>query len=312
MQVTDANLRFLFTTWNFQFQKAYEAAPTWWQEVATEVPSNSEFNTYGWFAKMPTLRKWVGDRVATNLATYSQIVTNDPYELTIEVDRPKIEDDQYSIYTQQFQMLGLQAKRQPDVLMASVLQNGQSTAIWDGVNFFSATHPTSKYVGQVTAANQQNYWSSGTALTFDNYQTVRATMMAYKGEDGLPLQVTPNLLIVPPQLEVTARLICEASYVAPQTMGAITQVGQNENPLKGSAKVLVVPQLAGDATTWYLLDTTKPIRPFIYQNRKSPELVMRTNVDSEPVFVRNQFQYGVDMRGAASTALWFLAAKAVG
>lgn len=311
MQITDSNLRFLFNTWNFQFQEAYKTHVPWYDQVCTEVPSSGEFSTYGWFAKMPALREWIGDRVAQNLATYSQIVTNKAYELTIEVDRPKIEDDAYGIYTQQFQMLGVQAKRQPDVLMASVLRNGQSTACWDGVNFFSATHPNSYFTGQITAATQQNYWSTGLALTLDNYQTMRSTMMSYVGEDGLPLGVTPNLLVVPPQLEVTARLICESKYVGITPMGGITMVGQSENPLFGSAKVLVVPQLSADSTTWYLLDTTKPIRPFLYQNRKSPELVMRTNVDSEPVFVRNQFQYGVDMRGAAATALWFLAAKAV-
>ncbi|MGQ9919847.1 MAG: Mu-like prophage major head subunit gpT family protein [Desulfobacca sp.] len=63
----------------------------------------------------------------------------------------------------------------------------------------------------------------------------------------------------------------------------------------------------GSATAWYLLDTTRAIRPFICQRRSKPQLVRQDRPDEEQVFMRRKFRYGVDYRGAAGYGLWQLA-----
>jgi len=298
-----------------RFQDAYRTgSEPWWEKLATKHESKSSQNVYAWSSRVPQLRKWIGERAIRSIAAYSQTVVNDAYELTTDISRPDYEDDMYGVFTYGIEDLARAAKKWPDTMLVNVLRNGSSTLSWDGANFFSATHPKDAFNPQLTG-NQQNYWSTGTALTFDNYQTVRATMMSYVGEDGLPLGVIPDLLVVPPQLEVTARLICEAESVAPQTLGAITQAGANTNVLRNSAKVLVIPELAVDATKWYLLDTGsisgRSIKPFLYQVRKEPQLVTINNPSETYVFKNNKFAFGVDSRGAAAGTLWFLAAKAV-
>jgi len=314
MQITPSTLNFLFNQFDLRYQDAYRASPEpWWPKVATRVPSGTEFNTYAWSSRVAQLREWVGDRMARSIAAYNHTVTNKHYEQTIEVDRDKIEDDQYGVYGFAIDDLARAARKFPDLLVLSQMRTGQSIASFDGVNFFDASHPVDKFQGQSgTSAVQKNYWSSGKALTFDNYQDVRATMMAYVGEDNVPLGVIPRLLVVPPQLEVTAKLICEAESVAPGTLGAVTQVGANTNVLRGTAQVVVIPELAVDATTWYLIDNTRTVNPFVFQERKAPEFQQLTSPTSENVFKRNRFLYGVDTRAAAAPTLWFLAAKAVG
>ncbi|MEW6386816.1 MAG: Mu-like prophage major head subunit gpT family protein [Thermodesulfobacteriota bacterium] len=64
---------------------------------------------------------------------------------------------------------------------------------------------------------------------------------------------------------------------------------------------------AGAATAWYLLDTSRAIRPFIFQLRRGVELVRMDRMDDEQVFMRKKFRYGVDYRGAAAYGLWQLA-----
>ena len=64
---------------------------------------------------------------------------------------------------------------------------------------------------------------------------------------------------------------------------------------------------AGAGDPWFLLDTSKFIMPFIYQERKKPEFVAIEDPQSESVFKRRMFQYGVDYRGAVGYALWQLA-----
>lgn len=64
----------------------------------------------------------------------------------------------------------------------------------------------------------------------------------------------------------------------------------------------------GSGTPWYLLCTTFSIKPFIFQERRPPELVEQSDPrSSDAVFMRKQFLYGVDYRGNAGYGLWQLA-----
>ena len=66
---------------------------------------------------------------------------------------------------------------------------------------------------------------------------------------------------------------------------------------------------AGAATPWYLLDTSRALRPLIYQERKAPEFVAMTRSDDESVFVSNTYRYGVDLRANAGFGFWQMAYK---
>ena len=61
----------------------------------------------------------------------------------------------------------------------------------------------------------------------------------------------------------------------------------------------------GDA--WYVLDTSKALKPLIFQQRKMPNLLAMTKMDDEAVFTRKEYRYGVDCRDAAGFGFWQLA-----
>lgn len=63
----------------------------------------------------------------------------------------------------------------------------------------------------------------------------------------------------------------------------------------------------GSGTAWYLFCTTHPLKPFIFQSRKAPQLVSQDRPDDENAFMRKKFRYGVDYRGNAGYGLWQLA-----
>ncbi|AEB10037.1 Mu-like prophage major head subunit gpT family protein [Desulfobacca acetoxidans] len=63
----------------------------------------------------------------------------------------------------------------------------------------------------------------------------------------------------------------------------------------------------GSSTAWYLLDTSRSIRPFIFQQRTLPNLVSLDRPGNSHVFMRRKFRFGVDYRGAAGYGLWQLA-----
>lgn len=63
----------------------------------------------------------------------------------------------------------------------------------------------------------------------------------------------------------------------------------------------------GAGAAWYLLDTSRAIRPLIYQEREAYRLVGMTDPDAPNVFLQDKYLYGVQGRANAGFGLWQLA-----
>jgi len=63
----------------------------------------------------------------------------------------------------------------------------------------------------------------------------------------------------------------------------------------------------GNGTPWFLLDTTRAVKPIIYQRRKPYNFVGLQSEDDPNVFFRKEFVYGVDGRSNVGFGLWQLA-----
>lgn len=61
---------------------------------------------------------------------------------------------------------------------------------------------------------------------------------------------------------------------------------------------------AGASNAWFLLDTSKLIKPFIFQKRRGYKLTSLVKDDDPNVFMRNEYLYGVDARVNAGYGLW--------
>jgi phage major head subunit gpT-like protein len=298
MDLTPANVRALRTTFNRDFRSAYDTTPVWYQLLATTVPSSSKQNDYGWMADLPNMREWLGPRVINNLVTHSYSLLNKTWEMSFGVPREDIEDDNLGVYSEVSAAHGEAARKHPDQLFVSLLQNGHTTLCFDGQYFFDTDHPVAPK--DSTAGTYSNYVASGAALAAATYTTARTTMMSYKGDSTRPLGIMPNLLVVPPALEVTAKSIVE---VQKNASGA-------DNVLFGTASVMVVPELAGQDTTWYLLATQRRIKPFVFQSRRPLAFTAKNQREDEVVLVDNQLRFYADARYNAGYSLPFLAYKA--
>lgn len=59
---------------------------------------------------------------------------------------------------------------------------------------------------------------------------------------------------------------------------------------------------------WYLLDTSRPLKPMIFQERKKAQFVAKTDAaTSDTVFMSKKFIYGADARSNAGFGLWQMA-----
>jgi phage major head subunit gpT-like protein len=299
VDLTPANIRALRTDIHREFRGGFDTTPVIYPEIATTVPSSTSKNDYFWMTQLPQMREWVGSRVVQNLSLHGYAIENKDWELTLGVRRNDIEDDNLGIYTPIAQQFGESARLHPDELILTLLQNGHTQLCFDGQYFFDVDHP----VNSVDAGSgvYSNYYTS-TALTPTNYGIVRSSMLSLKSENGKSLRVIPNLLVVPPALEVTARRITD---VQQEANGA-------GNPFFGTARTVVIPELAGQDTTWYLLNTNRVIKPFIFQTRRPLAFVTKNQITEEVVLIENEVRFYADARYNAGFSLPFLAAKAVG
>ncbi|MGJ8523019.1 hypothetical protein R84981_001712 [Carnimonas sp. R-84981] len=164
MIITSQQVKALFTGYNSAFQKALADTPTDWEKVATQVPSTSASNTYGWLGQFPRLREWVGDRVLKDLQAHGYTLTNRKFESSVGVPRDAIEDDTVGVYTPIFAEMGRAAKTHPDELVFALLKEGVSSLCYDGQNFFDTDHPV-----------YANADGTGDSTSFSNYDAAAST-----------------------------------------------------------------------------------------------------------------------------------------
>lgn len=299
--VTTTQLTVLNTTLITKYLDAFESAPIIYPEVCSEVESDSTTNTYPIEAAFPEMREWVGEREVNELAAHSFILTNKHMELTMAVDRDAIADYAWGAALIRAGGLGMRSKQAPDKMLTTILQSGDTLLSYDGKGFFAIDHYID--VKKKTGA-QRNYFPAGSnmPLTPANWEAVRGLMNGYQDDKGVPIEVEPNICMVPAQLR----------GVADRIFNAEKDVYGADNVNYKTAKVVVNRRLNGDPTTWYALDTSAAFRPFIFQKREWPcKLVMRTEVTSDNVFRHNRIEYGVDGRFIVGTGAWFRAFKAM-
>lgn len=296
MLINKNTLGAIFTNLKTTYQKAFDSADTQWSQTAMLVPSGSSQNDYSWLSRFPRMRKWIGDKVLKALKAHSYTIVNDDFEATIEVDRNDIEDDNLGQYAPMAQDAGFSAKQLPDEIVADLKNNAFTSRCYDGQYFYDEDHPVEDAEGNVTSVSNKGTAALSHASYDDieaSYGAARKAVMSLKDDEGRPLALIPDTLEVPPALEAVANSIANNDKLA----------DDKPNPYKGTCKVIVNPRLTSD-TAWFLHVTSRPVKPFVFQERRKPVFVQQTTQDSDAVFMRKKYRYGVEARGAGGYAFW--------
>lgn len=292
-------IRLVFVSLKTLFQNALSAAPAQYSEIAMTVPSNTKAEDYGWLGDVPGMREWVGDKVVKSLSAYNYTITNKPFEATIAVSRDDLEDDITGKYAQAATNYGTSAAAWPDKLVFNLVNDGFTQPCYDGQYYFDADHlvagesVSNKGTAPLSVASQ--------AAALAGYGTARTAMMSITNEEGDPLDITPNVLLVHPALQDIANTLMTTDRLE----------DGKPNLYKGTAKVVVSARIK-NPKSWFLLDTTKPVKPFIFQQRKAPVFVSQTDMNNDDVFNRAEFKFGIEARGNAGFAFWQLAYGSTG
>ena len=265
----------------------------WIDAVSNLFDSDQAKETYPWIGMVPTLREWIGGRHAKGFISADLEIENLHFEATLEVLVTELRRDKTGQLRIRLGELADRTNAHWARLLSVLLLNGESQTCYDGQYFFDTDHP----VGSASVSNKITAVLSNATLAAAQagYGLARTGMKKFKDEEGRSLNITPTVLLVGPALEDTARALLTNDKLA----------DDKPNPYKGTAELVVDGRIESD-TAWFLLDTSKPVKPFVYQPRKKPVFVSQTNPEAEDVFNLKKYKFGAEARAAAGYGFWQL------
>lgn len=298
MNITAANLDALFKTFQTKFNEAQKAAQTRVtpndlipDDIAVSFVGSGSATQHSWLNQLKGIHEWVNQRTINNLDLGKLTVVNRDFENTVSVSRNEVEDDQYGVYAPLIGMMGADAENLwKKLAIEALLGNGD----WADENKFFCSGRKLKADGTDVITNAVTTEFSKSAL-----ETAIATMRGWKLAGGEPGEVRPDVLLVGPSLEASAKQVCEADLVSDGT----TTVS-NVSPAK-ALKVRVSPLITGNR--WFVLGDKNGVKAVGLQKRKLPQLTRLDNDTDQEVFMSNNFLYGVHARGEGFLTLPFLA-----
>src|ERR1700683_518335 len=178
MEISAANLTALFTGFDVVFQRGFEKPPSYYEQITSVVRAASRLTTYPWLGRTTTFREWLGDRVSQALEAHEHTMLNPNFQDTDNTDRNDIGDDTCGAYEPIIEQLGWDTKVHPDMLLFAMIKdavaNPGDVVGFDGVPFFSASHPVG-LMGQTgtTAANINSSGSGAYWYLIDASRVIR-------------------------------------------------------------------------------------------------------------------------------------------
>ena len=185
-----------------------------------------------------------------------------------KVERKLVDDDMYNVINPRPRGLAMAGMRKREKDAASVFNNAFSSSYvgGDAVALSSASHPYSPS----KSGTQSNRGT--TALSYDAVISTRRLMREYKDDRGELVPISPNTLIVPPELEETAWTIFN-------TINKPGTANNDANLARSQLNNVIVWDYLTDATNWFMVDTMMAKMYLNWYDRVAMEFAMDPTSD---------------------------------
>lgn len=270
------------------------------EKIATVINTTLPVQNYPWLGTVPTMREFVDERRPSGMSSNVVSIADKTFESTMAVDRKAIEDDQLDLIRLRVRDLATRASAHRQQIVIDALRQGVSTVGYDGEYLLSTSH----LVPGGTFANKTTSPLNAAALA-----QAMTQMMTVPDDQGVPLGIVPDTLLVGPKLQWSAIELVESPVVVYKANATDTASSTSyKNAFQGRLNVVVSPFLSGDFDDyWFLLDTSRPVKSIILQQRSDVPLeftALDQSTASETAFMRDRFYYGVRGRYNVGLGLW--------
>jgi phage major head subunit gpT-like protein len=176
---------------------------------------------------------------------YRTSYTHTEFARGFKVERRLVDDDLYNVINKRPAGLALSAMRKREKDAAGVFNNAFTASGYnggDGVGLCDGSHPYSPS----NASVQDN--EGTTALSYQAIVDTRELMRAFLDDRGELVQVNPDTLLVPPELE-------EEGFAIMRTMNKVDTADYHANFVASKLTNLIVWDYLTDANNWFLIDS---------------------------------------------------------
>lgn len=226
---------------------------------------------------------------------YKLDLLNVDFALGMTVEQTLIDDDMYNEINQRAMDLGDAFPTTIEQDAVNVFINGftdggtnrigQSTNGPDAVGLMSTAHPHSPSNTGSTQSNEDTL-----TLTLANLDTSAQRMQNFTDDKDKLLAITPDLLLIPSELERTATQI-----VSDRALYEPGSAQFDVNMFAGKIRPMVWNRLT-DATAWFLIDTAVMRRHLIWQWRQRPVFAQQQDFDGIQAKFRGYMRYSIGWR----------------
>ena len=200
---------------------------------------------------------------------------------TVWISDNAVKDDQTGSLERKVRSAGDRFQQHINNRVFTVLNAGDSQtygACYDGQDFFDSDHVDAGASYQTAQDNENT-----SALSLDNFNAVWISAQKFRDDQGEFTGYNYDLLVVPPDLWVTAQNITG-------NMQAMDTANREMNPFSGLMKAPISsPQL--DSTAWYLIASSEMHKPLIVAMREQPYLQQVWFDPQQPDGGRHYFKF---------------------
>lgn len=269
-------------------------------KIATVINTTQPIQKYAWLGSTPPMREFIDERRPGGLTAYSMSIEDKTFESSIAVERRAIEDDQMDLIRLRIRDLATRVAQHRHEIVVKALIAGATTNGYDGVTFFSASHP-------VQGGTVSNRTTEG--LSAGSLATAITDMMSVPDDTGTPLGIVPDTLLVGPKSLWAAIELVDSPVVVYRGNASDTAPSSPYlNAFQGKLKVVSTPYIVGAADDyWFLLDTKRAIRGVLLQQRSDVPVefsALEASSGSESAWMRDRYHYGVRARYNVGYGLW--------
>lgn len=281
------------------FSEAQNNLP--FMDVATDLGKSShKTRQFDWLGDAPEVTDVTHGTLRTSgLNRFNYSISHVIYKLALRIPLSDLETDSLGQIPARITGAARKMSGHPGRLGFDKLEANPTA--YDGAALFANTRAYG------SAANVDNLLAgSGTsaAQIAADLQTLRATMMRFENDQGEPMELSPNVLVIPPELEGTFRQVLQPLPVAQDNTTVVGVIPpQFGNRWQAAGYTVYTLARLSDSNNWFGLHTGEEVNPFIYswvsqpQPQNSPSSNDKSAIDDdELVYVfRGHYNVGVTL-----------------
>lgn len=296
-----AQLEAAYVTFSVMFDMALANAPVIYPELATVMPGVGPVTEFKWLGQMPVMEEWDGERPMSKLRAEGHSLRTRWYANGIEFDHDDIAEDKLGMVRPRIEGLARMGPKKIDALVVDYFVSGFGATLgvcFDNQYLFDVDHTMGTGAGETGQSNLQTGALGGTTF---NQATQK--MQSFADENGEPLEIVPDTLLVGIANQLTARTLLLQQYKA----------GGENNMDYQRARLIINARISGAAANyWFLLALEAAIRAVMLGIEFPPEFASLIGFDKEAYFSNRTGKAGAHMKLGLCYGQWAVAVGSTG